>query len=209
MQRDAWQIVDAIGLTPLLREHSIRFVDLNTVEPTKQPNVSRLTGLDHLYFGRQALDTDVFVSMPKMKVHHWVGVSLAMKNMFGITSGIVYGMPRNAFHLINPELAVLDFNHTRPIDYAIVDGIVGLEGDGPVRGTPIDVGVLVMGANATAVDATAARVMGINPYRIGYLQQAAGDLGPIGESSIEQRGERIAAVRKSFRVLPHQINLKL
>lgn len=209
LQRDAWQIVDAIGLTPLLREHELEFVDLNTAEPVRQANTAGRTGLEHIYFGRPALDTDVLVSIPKMKVHHWLGVSLAMKNMFGTTPGIVYGMPRNRFHLLNPESAVLDFNHIRPVDYAIVDGIVGLEGDGPVRGTPIDVGVLIMGANAAAVDATAARVMGINPLRIGYLRQSAGSLGPISESSIEQHGEPIASVRRPFQLLPHQAGLRL
>ena len=209
LQRDAWDIVDAIGLTTLLRENNLTFVDLNTTEPTRQPNAASFTGLDHLFFGRSVLDTDVFVSMPKMKMHHWLGVSLSMKNMIGTTSGVVYGMPRNRLHLIDPTAAVLDCNHTRPIDYAIVDGIIGLEGDGPVRGTPINVGVLVMGANAAAVDATASRIMGINPLQIGYLRQAAGDLGPINESSIEQRGEAIASVRQSFQVLPHQISLKL
>ncbi len=209
LQRDAWQIVDAIGLTPLLREHGLRFVDLNVVDPVRQANPSGLTGLEHLYFARTAVDTDVLVSMPKMKTHHWLGVSLAMKNMFGVMSSMVYGAPRNVFHLRNAESAVLDFNRGRPIDYAIVDGVVGLEGDGPVRGTGIDAGVLVMGSNATAVDATAARVMGIDPLQIGYLRQAAGSLGPIHESSIEQRGESIASVRTTFALLPHQASLRM
>ncbi len=209
LQRDAWQIVDAIGLTPLLHEHGLRFVDLNGVDPVRQANPGGLTGLDHLYFARTAVDADVLVSMPKMKTHHWLGVSLAMKNMFGVMSSMVYGAPRNVFHLRNPESAVLDFNRGRPIDYAIVDGVVGLEGDGPVRGTGIDVGVLVMGSNATAVDATAARVMGVGPLQVGYMRQAAGSLGPIHESSIEQRGETIASVQTSFALLPHQASLKL
>ena len=54
------------------------------------------------------------------------------------------------------------------------DGVVGLEGDGPVRGTPIDVGVLVMGDNAAAVDATATRIMGLAPERIQYMRLTAG-----------------------------------
>jgi uncharacterized protein (DUF362 family) len=84
-----------------------------------------------------------------------------------------------------------------------VDGIVGMEGDGPVRGTPIEVGVIVMGSNPPAVDATAARIMGIRPEVVSYLQRAAGSLGPIGEDSIEQRGESIASVRTPFQVLSH------
>ena len=209
LQRDAWQIVDAVGLTPLLGERKLQFIDLNTAEPIRVPNALGQVGLDHLYVARPAWEADVVVSVPKMKVHHWLGVSLAMKNMFGVMSGVVYGAPRNVFHVRDPEAAVLDFNHTRPIDYAIVDGIIGLEGDGPVRGTAVDVGVLVMGSNALAVDATAARVMCIDPQRVGYLRRAAGDLGPITEAGIEQRGETIASVRRPFAVLPHQASIQM
>lgn len=207
LQRDAWQIVDAIGLTPLLTQHSLRFVDLNTDDLVLQPNAGADTGLSGIYFGRTALAADVLISMPKMKTHHWAGVSLAMKNLFGTVSSLAYGWPRNRFHLLNVHNAILDINRTRPADYAIVDGITGLEGDGPVRGTPIDVGAIVMGDNLPAVDATAARVMGLKPEAVPYLQRAAGELGPIGESSIEQRGEPVADLRRSFAVVPHQATI--
>ena len=207
LQRDVWQIVDAIGLTPLLAEHSLGFVDLSTAPVVAQSNAGGRTGLDPLYYARPVWEADVLVSMPKMKTHHWAGVSLAMKNLFGTLSGLVYGWPRNAFHRLGLHDAVLDFNFTRPADYAIVDGIIGLEGDGPIRGTPIHVGVIVMGVNLPAVDATCARIMGLRPERIDYLALAAGTLGPIGEAGIEQRGESIAAVWASFQVLAHQMAL--
>lgn len=204
LQRDAWQIVDAIGLTSLLREHDLDFIDLNTADMTPQPNAGGRTGIETLYYAAPAWHADVLVSMPKMKTHHWLGASLAMKNLFGMLSGVAYGMPRNAFHLRGPHKAVVDFNLTRPADYAIVDGIVGLEGDGPVRGTSVNVGVLIMGDNAAAVDATATRVMGIRSESISYLRQAAGQVGPILETGIEQRGESIAAVQRAFQLLQHQ-----
>jgi uncharacterized protein (DUF362 family) len=204
LQRDAWQIVDAVGLTQLLSQDSLSFVDLNTAEIVPQTNAGGYTGLDMLYFSRAVFEADVVVSMPKMKTHHWAGASLSMKNLFGTLSSVAYGWPRNIFHLRNPHHAVMDFNLTHTADYAIVDGITGLEGDGPVRGTPIDVGVIVMGSNLPAVDATASRIMGLIPERIDYLRMAAGVLGPIGESSIEQRGQSITDVRRPFQLLPHQ-----
>jgi uncharacterized protein (DUF362 family) len=132
-----------------------------------------------------------------------------MKNVVGTLPGQVYGWPRNIFHLFDLNNAVLDFNLTTPPDYAIIDGIVGMEGDGPIRGTPVDAGVIVMGANLLAVDATAARVMGIRPEAVQYLRRGAGWFGPIAEESIEQRGEPIQAVRHPFQVLPHQAGLAI
>jgi uncharacterized protein (DUF362 family) len=144
-----------------------------------------------------------------MKVHHWAGVTLSMKNLVGTMPGAVYGWPRNIIHLRDLNNAVIDLNLTHPPDYAIVDGIVGLEGDGPIHGTAADVGVIVMGDVPSAVDATAARIMGLRPEAVTYLQRAAGVLGPIGESSIVQRGESIASVLRPFQVLSHQLTLTL
>lgn len=207
LQRDVWDIVDAVGLTSLLAQDGIPFVDLGTDDVAGLPNLGGLTGFDTLYFSRTAARADVIVSVPKMKTHHWAGVSLAMKNMFGAVSGMVYGWPRNTFHLRNLNTGVMDFNLTLPVDYAIIDGIIGMEGDGPVRGTPVDSGVIIMGANPTAVDATATRVMRLRPPAIDYLRRAAGVLGPISEHNIEQRGESISSVRRRFRVLDYQAAL--
>jgi uncharacterized protein (DUF362 family) len=76
-----------------------------------------------------------------------------------------------------------------------------MEGDGPIMGNPKQVGVIVMGRNLTAVDATCCRIMGIDPYKITYLDRADRWLGPIGDDSIEQRGETIASVRTDFSLL--------
>lgn len=204
LQRDAWEIVDAIGLTRRLAEHDLSFVDLNTADLAAMPNAGGNLGMTTLYYSQPVVEADVIVSLPKMKVHHWAGATLAMKNHFGMLSGMVYGWPRNIFHLRNLHAALMDFLHTMSADYAIVDGVVGLEGDGPIRGTPVDVGAIVMGSNLPAVDATAARVMGLRPEGIEYMRRAAGVFGPIGEENIEQRGEAIAAVRRPFQLLNHQ-----
>jgi hypothetical protein len=60
-----------------------------------------------------------------------------------------------------------------------------------------------MGTNLPAVDATAARLMGINPWRVSYLAAASGRLGPIAERHIRQRGELIAPLVQNFRLLDH------
>jgi hypothetical protein len=69
-----------------------------------------------------------------------------------------------------------------------------------------------MGRNLPAVDATCARIMGINPEKISYLKHASGRIGAIKESNIEQRGENLASVKKQFQLLnyiPAQRGLKL
>ena len=65
------------------------------------------------------------------------------------------------------QQSILDINAAVPMQLAIVDGIVGMEGDGPIMGQAKNAGVLVIGRNGPAVDATCARVMGIDPHKIG------------------------------------------
>ncbi len=87
-------------------------------------------------------------------------------------------------------------------DFAIVDGIVGMEGNGPIQGTAKASGVLILGEDPVAVDATAARVMGLEPERIDYLAKAGTLLGHLQPDKIRQFGESIASVRTLFAVLP-------
>jgi uncharacterized protein (DUF362 family) len=93
--------------------------------------------------------------------------------------------------------------------FAIVDGIVGMEGNGPIQGTPKNAGVLVMGSNLPAVDATCCRIMGIDPERVEYLQRASDVLGVTDASRIDQRGENIASVRTNFELIKEYKSLRL
>ena len=145
----------------------------------------------------------MIVSVAKLKTHHLAGVTLSLKNMFGVMPGIYYGWPKNLLHYAGIESAILDINATLRPHLAIVDGIVGMEGDGPIMGDPKTVGVLVMGRNLTAVDATCARLMKIDPYRVNYLNRAQDLLGPVQESSIIQVGEPLAAVATEFKLLDY------
>ena len=118
-----------------------------------------------LYLPHTVLDCDLLVSLPKMKTHHWAGATLAMKNLFGLVPGGVYGWPKNVLHWAGIPESIVDLHHLFPRQFAIVDGIVGMEGNGPIQGTPKHAGVLVAGSDVAAVDATCCRIMGIDADR--------------------------------------------
>jgi uncharacterized protein (DUF362 family) len=154
------------------------------------------------------LRADFVVSMPKLKTHHWAGVTLSLKNMFGIVPGHCYGWPKNILHWVGISKSILDLNSTVRPDFAIVDGIIGMEGNGPTQGQAKASGLLVMGDDPVAVDATCARVMGLLPERIEYLHRAALLLGNLGEGKIEQIGETVADVLTPFEIIPEFRHLK-
>src|SRR5512135_1538699 len=201
--RDADWVLDESGLGRALDDDQIAFVDLNHDEVFLTPNRLRFTRLRQLGLPSTLRRADLIVSMPKMKTHHWAGVTLAMKNLFGVMPGVYYGWPKNVLHHAGIPESILDITATVRPHLAIVDGIIGMEGDGPIMGTPRASGVVVLGTNLPAVDATAARLMGINPWRIPYLAAASGRLGPIAERHIAQRGEPIAALMQPFALLDH------
>jgi uncharacterized protein (DUF362 family) len=199
--RDTDRVVDEADMAEPLVENKTPFVDLNNDDLVVRPNAGGKSGLATLTLPATLSQVDWIVSMPKMKTHHWVGVTLSMKNLFGLMPGIVYGWPKNVFHWAGIESAILDINATVKPHLAIVDGIVGMEDDGPIMGTAKPAGVLVLGRNLPAVDATAARIMGIDPFKIAYLRSAHGRLGTIAAQDILQRGESIAGVRTDFQLI--------
>jgi uncharacterized protein (DUF362 family) len=141
--------------------------------------------------------------MPKLKTHHWAGVTLSLKNMFGCIPGAIYGWPKNVLHWAGIHESIVDINSTLPVPrFAIVDGIVGMEGNGPIQGEARRCGALLFGDDPVAVDATAARLMTIDPSRIRYLAEAGRFLGNLAEARIDQVGEPIDRLRQDFRVLP-------
>jgi len=199
--RDSQLVLDESGLGRVLLEDRIPFVDLNYDEGYSVENAGRHADIDRFTFPRVLRQVDWIVSVAKMKTHHWSGVTLSMKNLFGVMPGIYYGWPKNVLHWKGIEESVLDICQTLRPHFAIVDGIIGMEGDGPIMGDPHHADVLVMGRNLTAVDATCAQIMGINPKKIKYIRSAMSELGSGSASDIMQRGEAIASVRTNFALM--------
>src|SRR5207244_1631163 len=186
-RRDNEYLLQASGLYDVVREHRIRYVDLNSddVRPTRLR--SRFTNLQQLYLPETLYNADLLVSMPKLKTHHWAGVTLSLKNMFGLVPGSVYGWPKNVLHWAGIDECIADLHAAFPRHFAIVDGVVGMEGNGPIQGKPKPVGVLVAGKDLAAVDATCCRIMKIKPTAIRYLLLAAGPR-QLDEANILQIG---------------------
>ena len=121
------------------------------------------SGLGELWLPRTVLDSDFVVSMPKVKTHHWAGVTLSLKNMFGIVPGMKYGWPKNLLHWHGIHESILDICATVPIHFVIADGITAMEGNGPLQGTARELGKIVLADDPVAADATCARLMGFDP----------------------------------------------
>jgi uncharacterized protein (DUF362 family) len=202
MDRDTQAILESVRLKEFTGKLGKDFCDLNIDDVERVPLETRATRLKELFLPKTALGVDFLVSMPKLKTHHWAGVTLSLKNMFGIVPGSCYGWPKNVLHWAGIDRSILDINAAARPDFAIVDGILGMEGNGPIQGSPKAAGVLLFGDDPVAVDSTACRVMGLLPERVDYLVRAGTMLGHVEASKIQQLGERVDSVRTTFAVLP-------
>jgi uncharacterized protein (DUF362 family) len=208
--RDTEMALVESGVADALDTGKLPFADLNYDELGFVANRGRMSKLPGFHFPRAVLEADLIVSMPKMKTHHWMGVTASVKNMYGVIPGIKYGWPKNVLHHNGIPETVYDINASLPKTIAIVDGIDCMEGDGPIMGTKKSMGLLVVGTVPTAVDATVCRLMDLDPAMVPYLQLAANRLGPIDESLISQRGENWQPLASPFQILdkPHLNRLR-
>ncbi len=201
MDRDTQAVLESIRLREFAGPLSRFFVDLNTDDVERVLLKTRASRLRELYFPKTVRGVDFLVSLPKLKTHHWAGVTLSLKNMFGVIPGSCYGWPKNILHWAGIDRAILDINAAVRPDFAIVDGIIGMEGNGPIQGVSKTAGVLIAGDDPVAVDSTCARIMGLAPEKIDHIARAATFLGHIETQKIRQLGESIASTRTPFAVL--------
>ncbi|WP_020675450.1 DUF362 domain-containing protein [Geopsychrobacter electrodiphilus] len=129
----------------------------------------------------ELLEADVVINLPKLKTHQMMGLTCAVKNMFGAMIGLrkprlhlQAGSDKTLFALMLLELC----EQLKPA-LTIVDAVVGMEGDGPGSGDPVQIGVLLAGDTPLAVDAVAVELVGLQPGQV-WTQKLALETGRRG-----------------------------
>jgi len=146
---------------------------------------------------RRILEADYVVSVPKLKTHCLTLLTGAVKNMYGILAGgekvKLHSIARGRDDFAE---ALVDVYAIRPPDLAIMDGVVGMEGDGPSHGTVRDVGKVIVSSDPLAADAAAAGIMGASPRRVPHLVLAAErGFGSIDALEIDGDGSAVDGFR--------------
>ena len=155
---------------------------------------------------RAYLEADKIINLPKLKTHEMMTMTCAVKNLFGAVVGhakagwhLKAGADRELFARMLVELYLL-----RQPELTIVDAVTAMEGNGPGSGDPRQVGLLLAGTNAVAVDVIAAEILCI-PKKLLYLERAAERLAVEGtdRSAIRTAGLSLAEARVAGFRLPH------
>jgi uncharacterized protein (DUF362 family)/Pyruvate/2-oxoacid:ferredoxin oxidoreductase delta subunit len=159
----------------------------------------------------EALRADVIINVPKFKTHGQMLLTLGVKNMFGCVVGkrkaqwhLKAGVNRDAFASMVVQICA-----ALSPDLTLIDGIVGMEGNGPGSGTPRNMGILAASRDPVALDTVMMDLIGIDPFRLATLR-AAKESG-IGETDldrIEIQGEKIERLRIRDLKIPDSSDLE-
>lgn len=202
-RRDTYSLVRSSGLAQVLESHGVGFIDLNYDELLAiKVRDGWIRNTDTLWLPKHVMEADIIVSIPKLKTHHWAGVTLSIKNLLGILPGSRYGWPKNIIHINGINPTILGLYQSLPPVISIVDGIIGMEGNGPLFGKPIQHGLLAMGSDPLAVDVICTQLMGFSIESIPYLNGAVS--AGIGQAQkIETRGIPTDQLKMHYAVPPN------
>lgn len=201
-ERDTEVVIEGTGIRRVVAERAANFVDLNRDSVRAVPSRSCYTDLGTLWLPETVLAADLIVSMPKIKTHHWAGVTLSMKNMFGVLPGSQYGWPKNVLHWAGIHESILDICSTVRPSFVIADGIEAMEGNGPLHGKARHLHKLVLGDDPVAADVVCLQLMGLRPDRVRHIAEAARFLGNGRGERIALLGENVLSMSKPFEVVP-------
>jgi uncharacterized protein (DUF362 family) len=181
------------GMKAMCERNGVECLNLRHVKDKVELSIPDGEALKSITVPRIVTESAV-ISAAKLKTHKDTGVTLGMKNMFGLLPDKFKGK----YHLKGISKVVTDINTVLKPALTVIDGFVGMEGAGPINGTPIKMNLIIAGTDAVATDATACRAMGINPNEIRHIRKAhEKGLGNI--DNIQTVGEKLETVTHPFK----------
>ena len=185
----------ANGYEEMARKTGVRLLDLHDGE-FEEVKTAEGGLLRSVRVSREVLRADFFINAPVLKTHFASTLSAAMKNLKGTTTY----EEKKRFHYLGLNKAVAELNAVLKPHLIVADGLIAMEGDGPIAGTPVGLNLLMAGTDAVAVDTVAARIMDIDPTEVLSLCLAQGmGYGVWDEKEIKVIGKSIGEVRRPFK----------
>jgi uncharacterized protein (DUF362 family) len=183
---------EATGMKDMCNRNGIEWLNLRHVKDRVKLVVPNGETLKSIIVPRLVTESAV-ISAAKLKTHVNTGVTLGMKNMFGLLPDKFKGK----YHLKGISKVVVDINTVLRPALTIIDGFVGMEGRGPADGTPVQMNLIIAGTDPVATDATACRIMDVNPFDISHIRKAY-EKG-LGSSEAQIVGEKLETVKRAFK----------
>lgn len=187
------------GIFEAAKDLGIEVVNLSQGEMS-EVNIKDGYVFDSLKLNRKLLEATKIISAPVAKTHITTDVTLNLKNMYGILPERKKGKYHSK---IDPIIAGVAM--ALPPALCITDATTCLEDEGPFKGEPLQLNLIVAGDNALATDTVMANIMGFDPKKIMHIRLAfEKGLGPISLDEIDIRGLGVEEVRREFKKAPRE-----
>ncbi len=185
----------ATGMKEVCDRNEVEFLNLRREKDRVTLQIPSAETLKEIEVPRIVVDSAI-INAAKLKTHSNTGVTLGMKNMFGLLPDKM----KFKYHLRNINKVIVDINTVLRPKFTIIDGFFALEGAGPVSGTPVKMDLLIAGKDVVATDATACRVMDIDPTEIYHIKRAyEKGFGEIDKAKISVVGSEIDEIKRRFK----------
>ncbi|KYH33952.1 NAD(P)H-quinone oxidoreductase subunit I, chloroplastic [Clostridium tepidiprofundi DSM 19306] len=188
---DSKRAAEKCGLMEVANKYGVKFENFNEAVHVKLENSILCKSWN---VAKAAYEADVVISLPKLKTHAMAYYTGAIKNQFGC----VPGTQKAAWHTRMPDAhnfckMLLDLNTVIGTDFAILDGIIAMQGNGPKNGRPYKLNSLILGESLSAVDSVAVRLIGYDdPLDTPVLKEVYdSNWGAVLPKDIEILGEDI------------------
>ncbi|MDI9437950.1 MAG: DUF362 domain-containing protein [Euryarchaeota archaeon] len=169
---------DVSGMGAVCRRH-----DVNILNFEKEGSYHMQRNSRDYYIAKPVLDCDLLINIPKIKTHGLTMLTCAIKNMYGVVPGAIkMEYHRNAPKPSDFAKLVVDIYALARPGLHIVDGVVGMEGNGPSAGDTRDLGMILAGKDGVAMDSLICHILGRAPLQIPN-NRVAGEQG-LGETDI-------------------------
>ncbi len=200
---NARKIAGKCGILEVCESLGVPFVDLKTLTIAENPDGHTFKRLE---VAKEAVEVDGIINLPKLKTHAQMVVTLGVKNLFGCVPGKLKPQWHLSAGVQSSHFAgmLLDLYGFLKPRLTIMDGIVGMEGNGPGSGDPRKIGLVLASADAVAMDTVIAGIVGVKTADIPILKEAQRrGLPGTMPGNISVLGESIDAVRvKGFKLPP-------
>jgi uncharacterized protein (DUF362 family) len=183
---------EATGMKEMSERNGVQCLNLRHVKDRVKIDIPHGEALKSITVPRIVSESAI-ISAAKLKTHTSTGVTLGMKNMFGLLPDKF----KSKYHLRGISTVITDINTVLKPTLTVIDAFVAMEGRGPVGGKPVQMDLIIAGTDPVATDSTACRIMGFDPHEISHVRKAyERGLGNIDD--IQVLGERLEDVTRPF-----------
>ncbi len=188
---DADKAFEATGMKEMCTRNGVECINLRHIEDRVKLNIPDRETLKSITVSRLVTESAI-INAAKLKTSTITKVTLGMKNMFGLLPDKV----KFKYHNRGMSGVIVDINAVLKAKLTVIDGFVGMEGKGPGNGKPVKMDLIIAGEDIVATDATACRVMGIDPNNVKHIRKA-NEKG-LGSINAKILGRQIDEVARKF-----------